>query len=116
MTMVFSGWCTSQKGCSLAQCREQVFLAGGFDLLGSQHISGCATHGIDADNILAPETGDGIGNVSLASRTHADLLRHVGREPRGRRAGHVMECSANFLIGEELEERRLSQAGGEGLL
>ena len=74
-----------------------------------------AIHGVDADDVLRAEAGDGAFDGGGASGALADLAGEFAREAGVFGLSHQSERLRDFLIGEEIEEREIVRVGRRGL-
>jgi hypothetical protein len=90
---------TAQLGCRFAQRIQHLFLGSRRHLLLGQRVSTLAVHRFQLQHVLAAQTGNRPGKVSLTARPLAKFSRNVGRELVSR--GRVMsfKVAATLLSG-----------------
>jgi hypothetical protein len=76
-------------------------------------ISVLAVHRPELQNIVTAQAGDGSGDVSPAARALAKLASNLGREFGACRERHALQGRGNFLLGKDIQERRLLQGNGQ---
>jgi hypothetical protein len=102
-------------GGGVAESFEDLFFSGGSDLLGGELVAVVAVDGLETENVLGAETGDGTFDGGGAGGALADLAGEVGGEASVSGLRHERESLCDFFVGEEIEEGRLFKLGGQAL-
>ena len=102
-------------GGGVAESFENLLFSGGGDLLGGELVAVVAIDGLEAEDILGAQAGDGAFNGSGAGSALADLTCDVGGEASISGLRHERESLCDFFIGQEIEEGRLFELRGEAL-
>jgi len=93
----------AQLGRRLAQ-RVQHFLFGRRrHLLLGQRVSALAIHRLQSQHVLAAQTGNRPGKVSLAARPLAKLAGHLWCEFRARRTRHHLQGRRDLVLREHIQ-------------
>jgi hypothetical protein len=74
-----------------------------------------AVHGVDADDVLRAEAGDGAFDGGGTAGALANLAGEFAGEADVLGLSHQGQGLCDFLIGEEIEEGGLFKLGGEAL-
>ena len=95
---------------------QNLFFALDFDLFGGDGIAGLAVNGLQLDDVMGAEAGDGTGHHGLDVFALTDFAADFRSNALVGRAAHVLQGLLNLGFRHDVEEGRLFELSGESLL